>query len=278
MPPLQPEKCSVCSGATRVVEPAYSECMECDVLISRTSAAVYDEDYYYFKAHARSREARERAQILWRYFSRYIDSCTCLDFGCNDGSFVEVATCHGARCEGTDVNERALALAKAGGGGSFWSPQDLVGRKFQCVTAFDVIEHFDIVDEFFERVDGYLEDNGRLIITTPNKNSKWRKIYRGGWHGFGIPQYHRFIMSERCLCEQLQSRGFLIEELFTTKPLETRGWKLLVASGYRLKNGVTAKIAILPIAVAKFIVGSILVGGEEDTLCVVARKTQGRRH
>lgn len=258
----------------RVIEAGYAECTECDVLISLTPAAAYDEDYYYFKLNARSKDALERGEILWRYFSPYIDSSSCLDFGCNDGSFVEVATRNGARCEGTDANERAVALAKAAGCGSFWLPQDLVGRRFECVTAFDVIEHFDIADDFFESVDGYLEDEGRLIVTTPNKNSKWRRMYGDGWHGFGIPQYHRFIMSERCLRRQLNLHGFEVEELFSSAPIETRGWRLLVASGYRLKKGAAAKLAILPTAVMKFIAGKTLVEGEEDTLCAVARKVR----
>jgi SAM-dependent methyltransferase len=273
-PPSLLEPCSFCSGSARVIEPSYTECLACDVLVSRRPAANYDGDYYYFGINARTREARERAKILWRLFSRYIDSCVCLDFGCNDGSFVEVATRNGAHCEGTDVNEHAIALAKEAGYGNFWLPQDLLARKFECVTAFDVIEHFDVAEDFFKCVDGYLEANGLLIVTTPNKNSKWRSIYRDGWHGFGIPEYHRFIMSERCLRGQLNLHGFEVEEFFTSAPIEIRGWRLLVASGYRLKKGLIAKLAALPIAVIKFIAGKTLVGGEEDTLCVVARKVR----
>jgi len=273
-PPSHLEPCIFCSGCTRVIEPSYTECLACDVLMSRRPAAAYDKDYYYFGINARSPEARERAEMLWRLFRRYIDSCVCLDFGCNDGSFVEVATRNGARCEGTDVNEHAIALAKEAGYGSFWSPLDLSARKFECVTAFDVIEHFDVVDDFFKCVDCYLEDNGLLIVTTPNKNSKWRSIYRDGWHGFGIPEYHRFIMSERCLRRQLTLHGFEVEEFFSSAPIEKLGWKLLVASGYRLKKGAGAKLAALPTAVMKFIAGKTLVSGEEDTLCVVARKVR----
>jgi SAM-dependent methyltransferase len=271
---MHPETCRFCSCATPVIEPSYTECNQCDVFFSRRPAAAYDEDYYYFRLNARSLQTRERAEILWQYFARYIGSCACLDFGCNDGSFVEVAKRNGARCEGTDVNERAVALAKRSGSGSVWLPQDLEARKFKCVTAFDVIEHFDVMDDFFKSVDSYLEDNGLLIITTPNKNSKWRRIYGDGWHGFGIPQYHRFIFSECCLRRQLHLHGFEVEELFSTAPIETRGWRLLVASGYRLKKNAAAKLAVLPGAVMKFIAGKTLVSGEEDTLCAIARKVR----
>ncbi len=185
---------------------------------------------------------------------------------------MEVATRNGTRCEGTDVNERAVALAKAAGCGLFWLPKDIEGRKFECVTAFDVIEHFETVEQFFECMDGYLEDNGRLIITTPNKNSKWRRLYGDGWHGFGIPQYHRLIISEHWLRRELELHGFEVEELYSSAPIEMRSWRLLVASGYRLKNSLGTKIAALPTAVIKFIVGKTMISGEEDTLCVVARK------
>jgi hypothetical protein len=49
------------------------------------------------------------------------------------------------------------------------------------------------------------------------------------------------------------------------------GWKLLIASGYRLRPSVILKLAALPLALTKFVVGKRRIG-EEDTLCAVARK------
>lgn len=262
--------CKFCGGSTMSACGAYVECSRCSVLISLEDPAPYDATYYYAQRRARSRDNVARAAKLYWYFKTYI-SDDCLDVGCNDGSFVAIANGNGANCEGVEVNEDALATARAAGGGKFWKPEEVRGRRFSVITAFDVIEHFDDLAQFFEAVSGWLVRGGRLIITTPNKNSKWRRIFGPGWHGHGIPQYHRLVMSERFLRSQLNRAEFEVEKVFTTRPIGLHAWRLLVASGYRLRSGVAAKAAALPLALMKFAAGKMLVAGEEDTLCVIAR-------
>lgn len=265
--------CPFCRATVERFDGSYAECHECDVLISHVPAAPYDESYYYAQLNARTRKSIRRAELLWGYFRHYIAGRDCLDFGCNDGAFVAQARRNGVNCEGTDVNDQALALAKAEGDGIFRRPQELAGRHFGCVTAFDVIEHFDSLEEFFSLVSTRLASGGRLLITTPNKNSKWYGIFGLSWHGLGIPQYHRFVLSQQLLRRQLHAHGFEVEALFTTPPVEARGWKLLVASGYRLRKNKLVKACTLPMAIVKFVTGKTLISGEDDTLCVVARRT-----
>jgi SAM-dependent methyltransferase len=254
----------------------YTECPTCDVLISRVPAAVYADDYYYFKNSRLSRASLARADLLWKCFQPYFKNGRCLDIGCNDGAFVVVAARRGLTCEGVDLNEHAVRFAKANSNGQFWTVSELGEREFECVTAFDVIEHCDIVDTLLDFVARCLAPGGRLILTTPNKNSKWRTIFGHGWHGFGIPQYHRFVLSQTALRKVLEAHGFKIETMFTRPPIERHGWKLLLASGYRLKNTKLKKACVLPLAVLKYIYGT-LRGGAEDTLCVVADRTNVRR-
>jgi len=251
---------------------SYFECITCDVLVSGEAPAPYDQEYYYLKRNVRSKEAKARANLLWRHFGRYISQGKCLDLGCNDGSFVALATEKGADCEGTDLSEAALNIARACGGGVFRSSSELGDTRFECITAFDVVEHIDLLHEFFEFVNHRLARNGVLIITTPNKNSKWHWIFRSGWHGLGIPQYHRFVYSKQFLGVEMERNEFAVEELFTISPLAKNGWKLLVASGYRLRRNRFYKMGALPMALAAFAAGKVLIGGEEDTICIVARK------
>jgi ADP-heptose:LPS heptosyltransferase len=153
--------------------------------------------------------------------------------------------------------------------GEFYHPAE-VFQNFGSVTAFDVIEHFDSPSAFFESADRFVRPGGRLILTTPNKNSKWRRIYGEGWHGYGIPQYHRLILSERFLRDQLVLHGYIAERIVTVPPIESLRWRLLLASGYRLRVGRIRKIGALPRAAVKLLSGKCL-GGEEDTIYAVAR-------
>jgi SAM-dependent methyltransferase len=264
-------KCRFCNGSVGRVEGAYAECSDCSVLISTVDPSPYDGTYYYAQRNKRSSGSLVRAAKLYSYFKDYLLG-DCLDFGCNDGSFVAFASLKGVNCAGVDINEDALDVARAAGGGTFLKLEDLRGLYFNVVTAFDVIEHFDEPSQFFKLVSGCLTCNGRVILTTPNKNSKWCKMFGSGWHGYGIPQYHRLIISERFLRCQLHCYGFEAEKVFSVRPVGRFAWKLLVASGYRLRTSLVSKLAALPMSLAKLVGGQLFVGGEEDTLCIIARR------
>ncbi len=163
-----------------------------------------------------------------------------------------------------------LDVAKKFEDGEFYHPDEVV-QSFGSVTAFDVIEHFDSPVAFFESAGRFVRPGGRLILTTPNKNSKWRRIYREGWHGYGIPQYHRLILSEKFLRDQLVLHGYIAERVVTVPPIEKPRWRLLLASGYRLREGKIRKVGALPRAALKLLSGKCFYG-EEDTIYAVARK------
>ena len=239
-------------------------------MVSTVPPAPYDGNYYYAIRNARSRASIRRAALLADLAVGDLVGTCCLDFGCNDGSFAAALTARGWRCVGIDINDSMLEFARGFGDAEFRRPEQ-VGEDFESVTAFDVIEHFDAPGGFFDAIDRYLKPGGRLIVTTPNKNSKWRGIYGAGWHGYGIPQYHRVLMSEKFLRTQLELCGYAVEKLVTVPPIDSPRWRLLLASGYRLYSGKARKIAGLPGSALKLIAGSF-ARGEEDTIYAVARK------
>jgi SAM-dependent methyltransferase len=244
-------------------------------MISTAPPASYDSSYYYAVSNRRSRASIRRAALLADLASDDLVPKSCLDFGCNDGSFVAALTKRGWDCVGVDVNDSVLKFASRFGDADLRRPED-VHEDFEILTAFDVIEHFDAPGQFFAAIDRYLKPAGTLLVTTPNKNSKWRDIYGAGWHGYGIPQYHRLLISEKFLCNQFEYFGYTVEKLITMPPIESPRWWLLLASGYRLRVGKLRKVAALPGSALKLIAGR-LTHGEEDTIYAVARKARGPR-
>lgn len=265
------ERCRFCGRSCSKAGQHYLECARCGVLISDAPPGDYDEAYYYSR-RMRGRLAKRRAKRLISLFWPWLHPGKCLDFGCNDGSFVEALNRRGGDCDGVEINESMVAAAREQGERVF-RPDELKGN-YKILTAFDVLEHFDDPAGFFSRAQGRIERDGLLIITTPNAGSKWRKIFGESWHGFGIPQYHRLIFGRAFLEKALLDNGYEPVRLFSRPPIGPGGWRLLLASGYRLQSGYGKKALALPGAALKLAAGKTIVGGEEDTLCAVARKVK----
>lgn len=93
-----------------------------------------------------------------------------LDVGCFDGGFLESLT-RNYRCFGIEIHPQARNHAERKGikiiGTDF---SDLKGR-FDCITAFDVIEHVESPRRFLECGIGHLDSGGRLVVSTGNLDS-----------------------------------------------------------------------------------------------------------
>lgn len=265
-------ECPFCKSSCYERSATYDECFKCNILISRVDPAVYDDTYYYAKDF-RTTSSLHRSELLYNYFRNEINNKRCLDFGCNDGSFVTTMVRKGFSCVGVDINKSILTKAKAAVGGEFYHTSEL-NSKFSCITAFDVIEHFNNLEDFFLDCSRWLEPRGTLIITTPNKDSKWFRLFRDGWHGLGIPQYHRYVFSQQFLESQLSNYGYSVKKSFSVTPIEKNGWRLLLASGYRLRKSIYTKMLTLPWVFILFLYGKLLLDQNEDTICIVAYKYQ----
>ncbi|MBI4726222.1 class I SAM-dependent methyltransferase [candidate division TA06 bacterium] len=262
-------KCKFCDNNLSIFSESYLQCTHCDILISSLPEGSYDAKYYYVENY-RSKETQFRSKQLFKYFKQYIGEKKCLDFGCNDGSYVLYSRAKGIDCIGIDINKYVMAKNKSHSPDIFFHP-DEIRSKFSCVTAFDVIEHFDDINVFFHEIERFVDSTGMLIFTTPNVHSKWIKIYKKGWHGYGIPKYHRYIFSVGFLKNILMAKGFNVDAVFTVAPIDKNGFSLLVRSGYRLKKKKIEKLLLLPVAIIKYLLGNFK-NGQEDTICIVARK------
>ncbi len=70
---------------------------------------------------------------------------------------------------------------------------DRLGRRFDIVFSWDVIEHLEHPREFFEWCDGLTGPGAHLFISTPNWDSPWRKAFGRRW--WFIEPMHRTFFS-----------------------------------------------------------------------------------
>lgn len=136
-----------------------------------------------------------------------------LDIGCCIGEFVKFAEPH-YNCVGFEPNLSAANIAQHRCSSPIITALNGQFPKFNAITLFDVIEHLeDPVGLLSFLRDNYLEDDGVLVISTPNisavsldpagvtpeKLSKW-KHYK--------PKEHLFLFSALAMQQALAKKGF----------------------------------------------------------------------
>lgn len=101
-------------------------------------------------------------------------SAQILDVGCGTGAWLARLRAHGfLGLQGIDLDTRQFALP-----GVAVFPNDLNSSqwhappgRFQLITAIEVIEHLQNIENFFRNVHRLLDATGLCLITTPNVHS-----------------------------------------------------------------------------------------------------------
>lgn len=97
-----------------------------------------------------------------------------LDVGCGTGKFMLAAQALGFDVYGVDFDTEQIALARLHGltnvsAQDFFSFLGTTTDRFDVVTGFEVIEHFDNPKTFLELAYRVLKPGGFLALTTPNR-------------------------------------------------------------------------------------------------------------
>ncbi len=134
-----------------------------------------------------------------------------LDLGCGKGALIYVARKLGYKnTMGIDVSPEQVAMAahlgisevKQGDLGAFLGSQP--ASSWDCVVAFDVIEHFTKPEavHLLDLIHKVLVTDGRLIIHTPNGESQF-----GGRMRYG-DFTHEICLTRRSITQLLMAAGF----------------------------------------------------------------------
>lgn len=162
------------------------------------------------------------------------EKTTVLDVGCFNGFFVKKLLSLGFDAQGIDFNTNAVAYGqeKLGLGSRISSvsieQSTAQGNRFDVITLFEVLEHIPDAKPFLANVLKLLNDDGVIIISTPNNNMCWRPP-------LDYPPHHvsRFTMKslEACLS------GLGMKSLHTAEQMST--YELIrhyVGTFFRAKN------------------------------------------
>jgi SAM-dependent methyltransferase len=100
-----------------------------------------------------------------------------LDIGTYNGFFVKYLRNRGLEAYGYDFNEEAISVGIKNynlDGIITANLSDLNYKKFDCITAFEVIEHLENPENFIKQFNSKLNDGGYLILSCPNNKMLWR--------------------------------------------------------------------------------------------------------
>jgi len=79
-------------------------------------------------------------------------------------------------------------------------------RRFDVITAFDVLEHLPNPVEFFESADKLLKDGGHLFVSTPDAGALVPMIMGKYWHHYNA--YHLSYLDRQTITKLAQKFGF----------------------------------------------------------------------
>jgi SAM-dependent methyltransferase len=136
-----------------------------------------------------------------------------LDIGCGYGFAVDFAR-HVFDLHALGVDPSQFAAAGRDGLKikiiqTYLSPSlDLGGRLFDLVVASEVIEHTKDPLEFVELIKARLDDNGTLILTTPDADSVSPETCTTTMTSLLSPKLHYVLFSRKCLEQMLRKAGF----------------------------------------------------------------------
>lgn len=146
-----------------------------------------------------------------REIIKFKNSGNLLDVGCGSGLFLKTVS-DVFNVSGIDVSKRSINFARDEFGldVSNKSLDDLIleEKKFDIITLWHVLEHFNNPVEDLKKIRNLLKETGVLIIEVPNWDSIKFQMSGKKWKGGNHPLYHRSFFTHNTLKKLFQKSGF----------------------------------------------------------------------
>lgn len=194
-----------------------------------------------------------------------------LDVGCADGVFVREAAALGVMAEGVELSSVAVGLAVAAGlPVRCGALEEVISAEpvFDCITAFDVLEHVLDPLAFLQGIAQRLKPGGHAALTMPDKSSLYARLMGPRWW-FYIPEEHLHYFDRETIQKLMVKAG--LEPVLvgrTHKPLTyDYGITQFIEFNPLIYRVMKVAAALIPAAMRRLIVPLYI--GE---LKVIARK------
>jgi 2-polyprenyl-3-methyl-5-hydroxy-6-metoxy-1,4-benzoquinol methylase len=211
------------------------ECRQCHLAWQFPVGRTAEQSVEYFASHYQDAQARsyfdkDARKGVARLQLEFVHSLrarpgSLLDIGAGDGTFMACAADAGWHCTGLEPSSDGTFAHSTSGAGSaemLAVPiESLLGREFDVITLWDVIEHVERPMDVLLHAVALLEDDGLLVVETGNYHSIDR--IEGGSHWWCYQLDHRWYFSPATLRPLLQSAG--LEHVLLADKVLRPWWK-----------------------------------------------------
>jgi 2-polyprenyl-3-methyl-5-hydroxy-6-metoxy-1,4-benzoquinol methylase len=232
-------RCALCqSGETSVRfvkhDVDYSECRACGFRFASPEVNPnlanalddYEAAYLQYLAPEPADSANFDALRAWVERRTPLEGVRVLDVGAGSGKWVRYLRSRGVDAEGLEPS-RALFEHFLSNDAAFTC--DVLGpytastaKRFDVVTAFDVIEHVAAPDEFLGHVAALLKPGGAFFVSTPDVASVAARMFGRRWH-FHYP-YHLSYFSPKTLEAAANRHGLTLIDVCHRGKLRSFGY------------------------------------------------------
>ena len=159
-------------------------------------------------------------------YGRHIDRLTkamggtgrLLDVGCSTGAFMVAARDRGWTVEGLEVGRASAEYARGSYGlkvteGSLYD--EAPDAPYDAIAFLEVIEHLPAPIAALRRLRSWLRPGGRLLLTTPNFDSLFRRVHGAKWWVINCEDEHIVLFNPTTIEHALRDAGFVLEWLDT---------------------------------------------------------------
>jgi 2-polyprenyl-3-methyl-5-hydroxy-6-metoxy-1,4-benzoquinol methylase len=181
----------------------FFRCSDCHFVFS--NPYLPEENLVEFYTQLEDREYSEEAEGRSRNFKtilarlkRLKPGNTLLDIGAASGIFLDLARQQGYHGEGIEPSTSLVNEAEQRRGLHLFNGtaaeyiRTNTGKTFSIITLLDIIEHLVEPDEFMAKLDNLIEDNGILVLVTPDIDSLTARILGNRWWHYRIAHIQFF--------------------------------------------------------------------------------------
>jgi SAM-dependent methyltransferase len=191
-------------------------------------AGYYNDNKYQLEVNHSKMMVQQERRIRW--ISDFVGmNSTLLEIGCSTGYFLECIGSYVKQTHGLEMNKIEAAYASSRGLSVTQGSTKSLGKAFQHVCLFQVLEHQSDPILFLREIkENLLEESGYIHIEVPTLDNPLVSLYMiPEFRDFWFQEPHLHYYSSLSLIELVESLGFTVlsvETSQTTGPLNHLNW------------------------------------------------------
>jgi predicted TPR repeat methyltransferase len=198
-------------------------CSSCEMLslhpVPNQTGEIYEQDYFDGSekgyGYVNYDEDKEPMREVFKDYLDRIEGYTkrkgiLLDVGAATGFFMHIAQGLGWKVKGVEISKYAMMLAQKKGLDVIHGTManvDVNMPLFDVITMWDVLEHMPDPITDLKRAREMLQNDGLLVLNTPDSGSLYAKLLGKRWHLI-VPPEHIHYFNNESISKVLDACGF----------------------------------------------------------------------